>query len=62
MIWDMRKVVLMMRSKIFLIPFSVIFAIVLLGVLRYKPWQKAQGTGELLSESSELKVGFLPVT
>jgi len=59
---NMRKVVLMVRSKVFLIPLSVIFAIVLLGVLRHKPWLKAQATGEPLADSSELKIGFLPVT
>jgi Flp pilus assembly protein CpaB len=52
----------MMRSKFLVIPLSVVFAIALLGVLRYKPWHKAQGSGEPLPESSELKIGFLPVT
>jgi len=43
---------------------GVIAVIAVLGLLRYKPWQRgAQQTAGLTDEAREkLKVGFLPVT
>jgi cytochrome c biogenesis protein ResB len=54
----------MWRSKVMLIPLSVMFAIVLLGLLRYKPWQRTQDWADsaLENSGSQLRVGFLPVT
>lgn len=46
--------------KIFL---GVLAAVVLLGVLRYKPWQRGARPGHELSDARpSLNVGFLPVT
>jgi hypothetical protein len=55
----------MLRSKPFLIALTVIAAIALLAVLRFKPWQRihnqnAGGSQEAVRQ--QLAVGFLPVT
>jgi NitT/TauT family transport system substrate-binding protein len=54
----------MWRSKVILIPLAVLFAIVLLGLLRYKPWQRTQNWANsgLENAGTELRVGYLPVT
>ena len=51
----------MLHSRLFRIVSGVLLAIVILGVLRYKPWQ---GGGEWKTEEerNRLTVGFLPVT
>lgn len=57
----------MLRSKPFLIALTVIAAIALLTVLRFKPWQRihnrnASDEGSQANSRQQLAVGFLPVT
>jgi uncharacterized membrane protein len=54
----------MFRSSAVRLIIGVIAVIAVLGLLRYKPWQRgAQQTSGLTDEAREkLNVGFLPVT
>ena len=60
---------MLLRSKFFQLAVGVIAFITVLGVLRFKPWQRgAGGTGSrvVMTEGADgrqgLQVGFLPVT
>ena len=53
----------MLRSPLFKIALGVIAVIALLGLLRFKPWQRAAKTGNDHARArAQLNVGFLPVT
>jgi hypothetical protein len=54
----------MLRSPLIRIIIGTILAIIVLGVLRYKPWQRS---GDQIADNvdqprEQLGVGFLPVT
>jgi hypothetical protein len=51
----------MLYSQLFRIASGVLLAIIILGVLRYKPWQSSEG-GKIEEARDKLTVGFLPVT
>jgi hypothetical protein len=51
-----------MRSPIIRIVIGTILAIIVLGVLRYKPWLGEQNSSRVDSPREQLSVGFLPVT
>ena len=57
---------MLLRSKLFQIAVGVVAFISLLGVLRFKPWQRAGSSQVAMrtdeSGRQELQVGFLPVT
>jgi hypothetical protein len=50
----------MIHHTMMRIALGVIVAIAVLGVLRFKPWQR--GAVEQGAQRQELRVGFLPVT
>jgi hypothetical protein len=54
----------MLRSPLIRIIIGTILAIIVLGVLRYKPWQRSgdQTAGNIDKPREQLGVGFLPVT
>ena len=52
----------MFRSPIFRIASAIVLAIVVLGLLRYKPWQRGDQKGRSNGPRESLNVGFLPVT
>ncbi|MCI0336832.1 MAG: hypothetical protein L0226_04605 [Acidobacteria bacterium] len=54
----------MFRSPLVRIILVVILAITVLGVLRYKPWQRSGGqtAADADRPREQLSVGFLPVT
>ena len=52
----------MIRSPILKIALGVIAVIVVLGVLRFKPWKRAPVAEQIGGGREELNVGFLPVT
>ncbi|MDX2033900.1 MAG: ABC transporter substrate-binding protein [Blastocatellia bacterium] len=52
----------MFRSPIIKIIFGVVVVIAVLGLLRFKPWQRSAPIGEAGGERPALNVGFLPVT
>jgi hypothetical protein len=54
----------MLRSPLFRIIIGTILAITVLGVLRYKPWQRSgeQAASNVGKPREQLSVGFLPVT
>jgi hypothetical protein len=53
----------MLRSPLIRIIIGTILAIIVLGVLRYKPWQHGgQTAGDVDKPREQLGVGFLPVT
>jgi hypothetical protein len=53
----------MLRSPLIRIIIGTILAIIVLGVLRYKPWQSGDQTaGDVDKPREQLGVGFLPVT
>ena len=53
---------LMLRNTSFKIVLGVLAVIALLGLLRYKPWQRSQSQQEAANARAHLNVGFLPVT
>ena len=53
----------MLRSPIIRIIYGVILALIVLGTLRYKPWQRNdREQGGSSRARDQLSVGFLPVT
>jgi hypothetical protein len=57
---------MLLRSKLFQIAVGLIAFISVLGVLRFKPWQRGTGSRVVMTEGADgrqgLQVGFLPVT
>jgi hypothetical protein len=58
---------MLFRSKLFRLAIGVVAFIALLGVLRFKPWQRKDASSRVLMSSDAsgrqgLQVGFLPVT
>ncbi|MBO0723934.1 MAG: hypothetical protein J2P41_24120 [Blastocatellia bacterium] len=51
----------MLHSPLHRIIIGTLLAIIVLGVLRYKPWQEQTGNG-VSRPREQLSVGFLPVT
>src|SRR5687767_9900962 len=55
----------MFRSTVARVALGVVLVVAVLGLVRYKPWQRAGGTGAEGGEAQarrRLSVGFLPVT
>jgi hypothetical protein len=54
----------MFRSPLIRIIIGALLVIIVLGVLRYKPWQRGgqQTAGNVDKPREQLSVGFLPVT
>jgi hypothetical protein len=58
---------MLLRSKLFQIAVGVVAFIALLGVLRFKPWQRGGAASGVVTSNDAsgrqgLQVGFLPVT
>lgn len=57
---------MILRSKFFQLAVGVLAFIALLGVLRFKPWQRVGESRALVGQDASgrqaLNVGFLPVT
>lgn len=52
----------MFRSPIVKIVLGAIAVIIILGLLRFKPWQRSHSVEEIGGGREQLNVGFLPVT
>ncbi len=52
----------MFRSTIVRIILGVVLSIIVLGILRYKPWSGGEIADRSDSRRERLNVGFLPVT
>lgn len=57
---------MLLRSKLFQIAVGVVAFIALLGILHFKPWQRAGASRVVMGRDESgrqaLNVGFLPVT
>ncbi len=52
----------MLRNTYLKIILGAVAVIVILGLLRFKPWQRSSSQNETATAHAQLNVGFLPVT